>query len=75
MVKTSPSNTGSESTIPGWGSKMPPASRPKSQNISKRGNIVTNSRKTLKNKQIRNRLTSLGRRLAKKLNQQKELQS
>ena len=47
MVKTSPYNAVGVGLIPGWGAKIPHASRPKNQNI-KRSNIVTNSIKTLK---------------------------
>ena len=31
VVKTSPSNTGGAGSIPGWGAKIPHASRPKNQ--------------------------------------------
>ena len=33
VVKTSPSNSGGAGLIPGWGTGIPHASRPKSQNI------------------------------------------
>ena len=33
MVKTSPSNAGGTGSIPGWGAEIPPALRPKNQNI------------------------------------------
>ena len=32
VVKTSPSNAGGAGSIPGWGAKIPHASRPKNQN-------------------------------------------
>ena len=32
VVKTSPSNSGSAGSGPGWGTKIPHASRPKNQN-------------------------------------------
>ena len=48
MVKTSSSNAGSAGSIPGWGAKIPHASRPKDQNIKSRSNIVTTLIKTLK---------------------------
>ena len=48
VVKTSCSNAGGVSLIPGWRVKIPRASRPKIQNI-KQENIVTNSIKTLNN--------------------------
>ena len=48
MVKTSSSNAGSAGSIPGWGAKIPHASRPKDQNIKSRSNIVTTLTKTLK---------------------------
>ena len=36
MVKTSPSNAGGASLIPGQGAKIPYASRPKNQNIKQK---------------------------------------
>ena len=36
MVKPSPSNTGCADSIPGWGAKIPHASRPKNQNIKQK---------------------------------------
>ena len=36
VVKTSPSNAGGVSLIPGWGAKMPHASQPKNQNIKQK---------------------------------------
>ena len=36
MVKTSPSNAGGGSWIPGWGAKIPHASQPKNQNIKQK---------------------------------------
>ena len=36
MVKTSPSNAGGAGSIPGWGAKIPHASRPKNQNIKQK---------------------------------------
>ena len=33
VVKTSPSNAGGAGSIPGWGTKIPHALRPKNQNI------------------------------------------
>ena len=36
MVKTSPSNAESAGSIPGWGAKIPHASRPKNQNIKQK---------------------------------------
>ena len=33
MVKTLPSDAGDVDSIPGWGAKIPHASRPKNQNI------------------------------------------
>ena len=36
MVKTSPSNTGGASSIPGGGAKMPCASQPINQNIKEK---------------------------------------
>ena len=36
MVKTSPSNAGGVGSIPGWGAKIPHASRPKNQNIKQK---------------------------------------
>ena len=33
VVKTSPSNAGDMSTIPGWGAHIPPASEPRSQGV------------------------------------------
>ena len=53
MVKTSPSNAGSAGSIPGWGAKIPHASRPKNQETKNRSNIVTNSVKTLKRVHIK----------------------
>ena len=46
VIKTSLSNAGGVSSIPGRGAKIPHASWPKNQNIKQ--NIVTNSIKTLK---------------------------
>ena len=44
-----PSNTGGVGSIPGWGAKIPHASRPKNQNIKQnKSNAVKNSIKTLK---------------------------
>ena len=54
VVKTLPSNAGGVGLIPGWGDGIPQASGPKDQNIKtkqnkkNRGNVVTNSIKTLK---------------------------
>ena len=45
MVKTSPSNAGVAGSIPGQGTKIPGASRPKKK---KKKDKVTNSIKTLK---------------------------
>ena len=36
VVKTSPSNAGVVGSIPGWGAKIPHASRPKNQNIKQK---------------------------------------
>ena len=36
MVKTLPSNAGGMGSIPGWGAKIPHASRPKNQNIKQK---------------------------------------
>ena len=36
VVKTSPSNAGGAGSIPGRGAKVPPASRPKNQNIKQK---------------------------------------
>ena len=47
VVKTSPSNVGSEGSIPDQGAKIPHALWPKNQNI-KQKHIVTNSIKTFK---------------------------
>ena len=53
LVKTLLSNAGGPCSIPGQGARIPPASRPKHQNIKKkkknRNNTVTNSIKTFKN--------------------------
>ena len=46
VVKTS-SKAGGAGSIPGQGTKIPPALRPKNQNI-KQSNVVTNLIKTLK---------------------------
>ena len=48
VVKNSPSNVGSEDSIPGQGAKIPYASWAKNQSINNRNSIVTNSIKTLK---------------------------
>ena len=53
VVKTLPSNAGGVSLTPGLGAKIPHASGPKTQNIKKRSNIVTNSIKTLKTVHIK----------------------
>ena len=55
MVKTSPSNGGGTGSIPAWRAKMPPASRPKSQNRRQR-QYLTNSIKTLKMVHIKSNL-------------------
>ena len=47
VVKTLPSNAGGAGSIPGWGAKIPQASRPKNK-IKNRSRIVANSIKTLK---------------------------
>ena len=47
VVKTSPSNAGGVSSIPGQETKIPHASQPKNKNIKNRINIVTSSTKTL----------------------------
>ena len=47
VVKTLPSNAGGVGLIPGLGTKIPNALRPKNQNL-KQSNIVTNSIKTLR---------------------------
>ena len=52
MVKTSPSYAGGPCSIPGWGAKIPHASRLENQNI-KQSNIVTNSIKTLRTVHIK----------------------
>ena len=36
VVKTSPSNAGVAGLIPGWGAKIPHASRPKHQNVKQK---------------------------------------
>ena len=36
VVKASPSNAGGKGSIPGWGAKIPHASRPKNQNIKQK---------------------------------------
>ena len=36
MVETSPSNAGGAGSIPGWGAKIPRASRPKNENIKQK---------------------------------------
>ena len=36
VVKISPSNARDEGSIPGWGAKIPHASRPKNQNIKQK---------------------------------------
>ena len=36
MVRTSPSNAEGAGLIPGWGAKIPHASRPKNQNIEQK---------------------------------------
>ena len=36
VVKTSPSNAGDVSSIPGWGAKIPHTSQPKNQNIKQK---------------------------------------
>ena len=48
MVKTSPSSVGRVGLIPGQEAKIPQASWSKTQNISNRGNLVSNSIKNLK---------------------------
>ena len=58
MVRTSPSNTGSTGSIPGWVTKIPHASWPKTQNIKNRSNTVTNSVKALKMVHINNKKKS-----------------
>ena len=47
VVKTSPSKAGGAGSIPGQGTKIPPALRPKNQNI-KQSNIVKILIKTFK---------------------------
>ena len=54
MVGTLPSNAGGASSIPGWGARIPHASRPRNQNIKNRGNVVTDLVKTLKMVHIKN---------------------
>ena len=53
MVKTSPSSAGRVGLIPGQEAKIPQASWSKTQNISNRGNLVSNSIKTLKKVHIK----------------------
>ena len=48
MVKTSPSNAGSESWIPSQRAKIQHVSWPKNQNIKNKSDTVTNSIKTFK---------------------------
>jgi len=62
VVKTSPSNAGGVGSIPGWGAKIPHALRPKNKKQNKqqkqycnRSNVVTDSIKTLKRVQVKNR--------------------
>lgn len=46
MVKTSPSNAGDTSSIPGWGAHIPPASEPRGQGVEQAysgSSIVANS--------------------------------
>ena len=52
VVKTSPSKAGSAGSIPGQGTKIPPALRPKNQNI-KQSNIVKILIKTFKKVHIK----------------------
>ena len=47
MVKTSPSNAGVTGSIPGWGDKIPRASRPKTQNKKQKQSCIKFNR-TLK---------------------------
>ena len=47
VVKSSPFNAGGAGSIPRWGAQIPNAQQP--TKMSDRGNIVTNSIKTLKN--------------------------
>ena len=54
VVKTS-SKAGGAGSIPGQGTKIPPALRPKKQNI-KQSNIVTNLIKTLKMVHIKKKI-------------------
>ena len=55
MVKTSPSYAGGAGSIPGWGAGIPHASRPKSKTWN-RGNVLTNSVKTLKMVHIKKKI-------------------
>ena len=55
VVKTSPSKAGGAGSIPDQGTKIPPALRPKNQNI-KQSNIVTNLIKTLKMVHIKKKI-------------------
>ena len=48
VVKTSPSNVGSEGSIPGRGAKIPYASWAKNQSIKNRNSVVTNSTNSIK---------------------------
>ena len=51
MVKTGPSNAGGAGLIPGWGAKIPHASRPKNQNI-KQKQYCNKLNKDLKKKEM-----------------------
>ena len=48
VVKTLPSNPGGASSIPGQGVRIPLALQPEQNKAKNRGNIITNSIKTLK---------------------------
>ena len=49
MVTTSPSNAGGAGLIPGWGAKIPHASRPKNQNIKQKQYCNEFNKKDFKN--------------------------
>ena len=64
VVKTSPSNPGSEGSVPGWGAKISHALQPKQKN---RSNIVTGSIRTLKVVHIKKKIWTKKKQIQEKL--------
>ena len=74
MVKTLPCSAGGAGSIPGWGARIPHASRPKNQNI-KRSNIVANLIQILKMVHIKKKKKSLKKIHGKNKNTVKEMKN